>query len=185
VAAFLHPIETDRLLLRHYRESDLDDVQAFQSDPQVVRYLYWQVRTREESQTWLAAMMAADRLENDGDGVTLAVERREDSRVIGSVNVWLRSGQHKQGEIGFVFTRSEQGKGYATEAMTALLDTVFPMLDLHRIYGSTDARNTQSAGLMRRLGMREEAHLRENELFKGDWGDTLIYAILRREWESR
>lgn len=185
MVAFAEPLQSERLILRPYRLSDLDDVQAFQADPEVVRYLYWEVRTREQSQTWLDAMIAVDRLDNDNDGVTLAVERREDGTVIGSVNVWLRSKEHRQGEIGFVFVGSEQRKGYATEAMTALLDAVFPLLDLHRVYGSTDARNTASAALMRRLGMREEAHFRENEMFKGAWGDTLIFAILRAEWESR
>jgi RimJ/RimL family protein N-acetyltransferase len=134
---------------------------------------------------WLQERIAADRLSADGDGVALAVERREDGRVIGSVNVWLRSAEHEQGEIGFVFARDVHGQGYAYEAASALLDLVFPMLDLHRVHGSTDARNDASAGLMRRLGMRQEAHLRENELFKGEWGDVLIFAILRDEWERR
>src|ERR687890_1582374 len=109
MAAFDTPLETERLVLRRHRLDDLDDVQAYQSDPEIVRYLYWDVRTREQSKTWLDAIIAADRLEQDDDGVTFAVERRDDARVIGSVNVWLRSAEHKQGEIGFVFTRSVQG----------------------------------------------------------------------------
>ena len=47
-----------------------------------------------------------------------------------------------------------------------------------------DARNTGSARVLERLGMRREAHLRENEIFKGVWGDELVYAILEREWRD-
>jgi len=61
----------------------------------------------------------------------------------------------------------------------------FDELGLHRIIGRCDARNTASARLMERLGMRQEAHFRENERFKGEWGDELIYAMLAREWTER
>jgi RimJ/RimL family protein N-acetyltransferase len=177
-------VNTERLVLRPFRESDLDDVHALQSDPEVVRYLFWEVRTREESRAWLVDRMAADRLMQDGDAVALAVERREDHRVIGSVNAWWRSVEHSQGEVGFVFARPAQGRGYAGEATTALVDLVFRRLDLHRVFAVTDARNDASAALLRRLGLRQEAHLRHVERFKGDWGDTLIFAVLREEWDA-
>jgi RimJ/RimL family protein N-acetyltransferase len=179
------PVTTERLVLRAFRESDLDDVHALQSDPEVVRYLYWEVRSREESRDWLRVRMAEYRLESEGDAVAYAVERRSDGRVIGSVNAWWRSAEHRQGEIGFAFARDAQGRGYASEATTALLDVVFERLDLHRVYASTDARNDASAALLRRLGLRQEAHLHEHELFKGEWGDLLVFAVLRSEWDRR
>ena len=61
----------------------------------------------------------------------------------------------------------------------------FGLLGLHRVFGRTDARNVASAALMRRLGMRQEAHLRENEIFKGAWGDELVFAVLEDEWNAR
>jgi RimJ/RimL family protein N-acetyltransferase len=181
----LEPVLTERLLLRLFRPGDLDDVTAFQADPEIVRYLYWEPRSRDESREWLAARIAADRLGAEGDAVALAVERRSDGRVIGSVNAWWRSVEHRQAEIGYVLVGDAHGQGFAYEATAALLDVLFPMLDLHRVYASTDARNSGSAALLGRLGMRQEAHLRENEWFKGAWGDELIFAILRREWEQR
>jgi RimJ/RimL family protein N-acetyltransferase len=181
----LDTVLTARLLLRPFRDGDLDDVCALQADPDVVRYLYWEVRTRAESQVWLRDRMAADRLAADGDAVAYAVQRRADGRVIGSVNVWWRSVVHQQAEIGFVFVPSAQGQGYAREATSAVLDLIFPRLHVHRVYANTDARNVASTNLMRRLGMRQEAHLRHNEVFKGEWGDQLVFAVLREEWEGR
>jgi RimJ/RimL family protein N-acetyltransferase len=55
----------------------------------------------------------------------------------------------------------------------------------HRIIGRCDARNNTSARLMERLGMRQEAHFHENEIFKGEWSDEYVYALLAGEWSAR
>jgi RimJ/RimL family protein N-acetyltransferase len=180
----VNPIGTERLVLRPFRESDLDDLYAMRSLPEVVRYLYGEVRSREECEELLAERMTQTRIDGEGDGIGLAVERREDGRVIGDVSLWVRSAEHRQGEIGFVFHPGAQGRGYAREAAAAVLDVAFGELGLHRVFGRTDGRNDASAALMRRLGMRQEAHLRENEIFKGEWSDELVFAILQREWRS-
>ncbi len=176
------PIRTERLLVRAFRESDLDDVHALQSDPEVVRYLYWEVRSREESRAWLQDRIAADRLQDEGDAVAYAVQLLPDGAVIGSVNAWWRSVEHRQGEVGFVLARQAQGHGYAREATSALVDVLFARLGLHRVYATADARNQASTALLRRLGMRQEAHLRHSERFKGEWGDTVVFAVLEDEW---
>ena len=64
------------------------------------------------------------------------------------------------------------------------IGAAFAELGLHRIIGRSDARNGPSLRLMERLGMRREAHLVENEFFKGEWSDEIDYAILAREWRS-
>jgi RimJ/RimL family protein N-acetyltransferase len=81
--------------------------------------------------------------------------------------------------------RSSRSPRWATEAARALIDLAFDDLGAHRAFACTDARNTPSAALLRRLGMREEAHFREAEIFKGNWGDELVFAILAREWSSQ
>lgn len=58
----------------------------------------------------------------------------------------------------------------------------FDGLNLHRITGRLDARNTASARVLEKLGMRREAHLIDNEHVKGEWASELIYAMLAREW---
>jgi RimJ/RimL family protein N-acetyltransferase len=177
-------IETERLCLRPYRESDLDDLYAIRSLPEVVRYLYGDVRSRQEVEELLAEHAKRTSLSADGDALVLAAERREDGRVIGDVMLWLRSREHGQGEIGFAFHPAAQGHGYAREAATELLRIAFGPLGLHRVFGRADARNDASAALMRRLGMRQEAHFRENEIFKGAWGDEIVYAVLQSEWSD-
>ena len=75
-----------------------------------------------------------------------------------------------------------QGRGFATEGGRQMLRLGFEGLGLHRIVCSTDARNEASARVLRKLGMRQEAHLIENEFVKGEWQSELIFAILRDEW---
>ena len=180
-----HPIETERLTLRPFNAGDLDDVYAMRSLPEVTRYLYGDELTLADSAERLERCMRNTRVEGDDDVLALAVERRDDGRVIGDLTLWLRSAHHRQGEIGFVFHPGAQGRGYASESASALLALAFGTLGLHRVYGRTDGRNDASAALMRRLGMRQEAHFCQNEIFKGEWGDELVFAILEDEWRER
>jgi RimJ/RimL family protein N-acetyltransferase len=178
------PLTTERLSLRPYNDADVDDAYAFLSVPDVVRYLYWEVRTRDEVRALLADRARLHTLAAEGDRLVLAVERRSDHRVIGEVNLHWTSEPHRQGETGFVFHPEAQGQGYAREAATRMLDLAFDDLGLHRVCAHTDGRNTASAGLLTRLGMRQEALLREAEIFKGEYGDELVYAVLEDEWRG-
>jgi RimJ/RimL family protein N-acetyltransferase len=179
------PIATERLRLRRFARGDLDGLAAIQSRPEVARFLYWDARSREEVAPALAQLIAAAEIAASGDSISLAVEHRGDGTLLGYVSIWLRSLEHRQVEIGFVFHPRAQGQGYATEAARQVLVLAFEHLNAHRVFGRTDARNQASARLLRRLGMREEAHFREAEVFKGGWGDELVFAILEDEWRGQ
>lgn len=175
-------IRTERLLLREFRATDLDRLAAMQALPEVARYLYWEPRSREEVEEALERRMASTRLEGDDDWMVLAVERLEDGLLLGDVTIFLRSAEHRQVEVGYVFHPDSGGRGYATEATRALIHLAFDDLGAHRVFARTDLRNQASAAVLRRLGLRQEAHFRESELFKGEWGDELHFAVLDREW---
>ncbi|WP_243793062.1 GNAT family N-acetyltransferase [Saccharopolyspora gloriosae] len=178
----LAPIKTERLLLRPFTEDDVADAFAFESLPEVARYLYNEPRTREDCAAEVAKRREQTSLRAEGDSAVLAVEL--DGTVIGYVLLTWLSEQHRQGEFGFVLHPGHQGRGYATEAAAEMLRLGFDGLDLHRIVGRCDARNTGSARVMERLGMRREAHFVESEIFKDEWGDELHYAVLATEWRS-
>lgn len=178
------PIETERLRLRPFTMDDLEALTAIQSRPEVARFLYWEPRGREEVEPALAKLIADAAIEAEGESISLAVERREDGALLGYGSIWLRSEEHRQVEVGFVFHPDAQGQGYAGETARELLVLGFEQLGAHRVFGRTDARNQASAALMRRLGMQQEAHFREAEVFKGEWGDELVFAILEDEWRS-
>jgi RimJ/RimL family protein N-acetyltransferase len=91
----------------------------------------------------------------------------------------------RDADIGYELDPHYWGHGYAIEAARAIMEFGFAELLLHRIWAKTNADNTGSIRLLEKLGMRQEGRLREKEYFKGRWWDTLIYAILDREWEER
>ncbi|MBW8482742.1 GNAT family N-acetyltransferase [Actinomadura parmotrematis] len=180
-----YPLRTDRLLLRPFEPGDLAELYAYQSLPEVARFLYWEPRDLEESRVFLQQKMASSALEKEGDWLVMAVLWRETGALVGEVNLQWRSREHRQGEIGYIFNPAYHGRGFATEAAEEGLRLGFEDLGLHRIVGRLDGRNTASARVLERLGMRREAHLVENEFVKGEWSDEIVYAMLRREWDAR
>lgn len=179
-----YPIETARLRLRPFTADDFDALHAIQSRPDVARYLYWGPRSREEVREALAGRARYTAIKAEGDSLLLAIERRDSGAMIGDVNLQWLSAAHKGGEIGFVLHPDQHGRGYGREAALEMLRLGFEGLSLHRIIGRCDARNDASARLMERLGMRREAHFRENEWVKGEWCDEYVYALLAAEWAS-
>lgn len=180
-----YPIATARLHLRPFGDEDVADVHAFYSLPEVARFLYWEPRTLAETELVLQRKQGQTALSEAGTTLALGVALQATNRIIGEVTLLWHSAEHRQGEIGFVFNPQFQGQGYATEAALAMLALGFEGLHLHRIYGRCDALNVPSFKLMERLGMRREAHFIHNEIFKGQWGDELVYAMLETEWRAR
>ncbi|SDJ00351.1 Protein N-acetyltransferase, RimJ/RimL family [Frankineae bacterium MT45] len=196
-------LRTQRLVLRPFRETDEDAAMHFHSREDVVRYIPWTARSREEVREAIGKYIAAQTLEQDGDFLNFAVvesaslQRDSDGdsdgdsdsdglggELIGQVVLMLPHAEQRHGEIGYVFAPEVQGRGYATEACRAVLGWGFGEASLHRITAHIDARNTASAALAERLGMRREAHFVQNDWFKGEWTDELVYALLAHEWTT-
>ena len=170
------PIETARLRLRRLVPGDLAALHAIHSREDVTRWLYWDPRSQDEMRVSLEAHIER----SFDEGVVLAIEL--DGELIGTANVAV--GEHRQGEIGFMLHPDHQGHGYATEAAEAIVELAFDTYRLHRVYGCVEPRNTASARVLERLGMRREALLSENEWGKGEWRSEAVYAILAREWRE-
>jgi RimJ/RimL family protein N-acetyltransferase len=178
------PIETDRLTLRRYLETDYDDLLKLQSNDDVTRFLLYESRTPEQVRESLAGRLADVAMDADGQALTVAVILRETGQHVGEVTLFVHSAEHRTGEIGFVFHPDFHGRGFAAEASVELLRLGFEELGMHRIIGRLDHRNTGSANLLKRLGMRQEAHFVRNEFLKGEWTDELVFALLADEWTS-
>lgn len=180
-----YPIETARLRLRPFTRGDVDAVYDYRRREDVARYLFDVPLSREECALAVQQRIGQIALEADEDKIILGVELAETGTLIGEVSLILRNLDARQGEVGWIFHPDYQSHGYATEAAVALLDLAFGQGDMHRVMARCDARNTSSAKLMERLGMRREAHFREHALFKGEWDEEFVYAILEDEWPQK
>lgn len=179
-------LTTERLRLRPVTPDDLDPIHAYLSRPDVCRYLLHEPRTREQVREGLSRSEARPTLGADGDGVRLAVIRREDDRFLGEVVLMIKSAEAAGAEIGWIFHPDHGGRGYATEAARSLLGFAFGPLNAHRVIAELNPDNGASVALCLRLGMRHEAHYVSRTWIpdRGAWEDDGVYAILRREWSA-
>jgi RimJ/RimL family protein N-acetyltransferase len=187
VLAPAYPIETGRLLLRPIDPTtDVDALHSYQSLPEVCRYVPFEPRSREEVAERLAHPERVRwALTEPGQALDLAIVLEETGRVIGDILLFWRDATN--GEIGYVVHPDQHGRGLATEAARAMLGLAFDPahgLELHRVTARIDQRNTASASVLTKLGMRREAVLVENAWFKGEWSTEVDYAILAREWAA-
>lgn len=180
-----YPIKTERLTLRPYQPGDFDAALTYWSRPDVTRYLYLDAFTPESFGERLSLLMGRTELLDEGDVITLAIVPDGVDHVVGDVTLFWRSVEHRSGEIGFILHPDHRGRGYAHEASIPLLQMGFDRMELHRMIGRLDGRNDASAKVLSGLGMRQEAHLVENEWVKGEWTDERVYAMLRTEWDAR
>jgi RimJ/RimL family protein N-acetyltransferase len=176
------PLRTERLVLRQFRSDDLDPLLAFHADPEAVRYVPFPPRDRAAVATVLERKTTSTAFAAEGDLVELAVTLAGAGTLVGDVLLALRSVEHQTVEVGYIFAPAYGGHGYATEAVRALLDLAFGPLGARRVTARVDARNARSRALLERLGVRQEAHLVENEWFKGELTSEVDYGLLAREW---
>jgi RimJ/RimL family protein N-acetyltransferase len=191
-----YQVRTERLLLRPLGEDDVEDLVAYRSQSDVCRWVPFEPMSRSEVRDRIRTSLG--QLTDEGQALTagvelpageahVAVDGQPDRRgvVIGDVVLIWRSREHATGEIGYVFHPGYSGQGFATEAVRALLDIAFGTHRLHRVTARIDARNLLSLSLAERVGMRREAHLVENEWFKGAWSDEIDYAMINRDRLSK
>ncbi len=178
-------LHTDRLVLRPLTlaDADVDALFAMRSDPIVQRYGSHAPWT--DRQTAVAYIERDMRELADGSGVQLGLSRREDGAVIGTCTLFHLDAQSRRAECGYSLLPSAWSKGYASEAMTALLDWGFDALNLHRVEADIDPRNAASARVLERLGFQHEGHLRERWIVAGEISDSGLYGLLAREWKAR
>lgn len=173
-------METARLKLRHFFPDDWQDLFEYLSQEEVVKFEPYDVFTLEQ------AKQEAISRSNNPD--FWAVCLQDTGKLIG--NVYLAEQAFDTWELGYVFNRTYQGKGYATEAIKVLIDDVFTTHKARRIIAMCNPLNTASWKLLERLNMRREGHLIKNIYFFKDenglpiWQDTYEYAILKEEWQK-
>ena len=174
-------LESGRIVLRRFRDSDTEPFLAYRADPDVARYQSWEDYTCDEAKRFVAAMRALHP-DTPGEWFQFAIEIKATNEMIGDCGLLTLQEEPGQAEIGVTVATEHQGKGYAMEAVTCLMDYVFTSLRKHRVRAITDCKNTRTIALLERIGMRREGHFIQNVWFKGAWGDEYLYAILRREW---
>ncbi len=170
-------LETERLILRGWREDDLDALAVMMSDADVARFLTSDQRPLDRPTTWRHLALLVGHWALRGYGL-FAVEEKEGGAFVGRVGAWQPE-CWVGFELGWGLARSHWGKGYALEAARAAGDWVFQSFGLERIVSLVHAENERSQALAKRLGMK----VRETTFYGGMAHE--VWEIARAEWSAR
>ena len=177
-------IESERLILRRFEDSDLNPFVAYRNDPEVARYQSWDSFDAREARAFIREMGSAQP-GVPGEWFQFAIESKEIGGLVGDCALQVDGQEPYRAEIGFTLAQEHQGKGFASEAVSRLLDYAFDELGLHRVVAIADCRNKPSWALLERVGLRREGHFLKSVWFKGEWSDEYLYAVLRDEWRRK
>ncbi len=174
-------IATERLVIRAFEPSDGPGLYGYLSRPEAVAFEPYPVQSAEQC--------AIEARRRAGDQDFLAVCLAGTGDLVG--NLWFHAeppAEWRSCELGYVFHPDHCGRGYATEAVRALLDTAFGDWGVRRVTARCNPANTASWRLLERVGLRREGHLLAAASFTDDehgdpiWHDTYLYAVLASEW---
>ncbi len=176
------PLQTERLVLRSMKVSDAPDMYAYAHRPDVTEYLTWYPhQSIDETRGYLTEV---GRRYRTGDFYDWAITLRQDGHMIGTCGFTSFNYHSDSAEVGYVLNPTDQGKGYATEALQAVMSFGFTELSLHRIEAHFIEGNAASRRLMERVGMQFEGYARESMLIKSRYRTIGTCAILRHEFFS-
>jgi len=177
-------ILTHRLRLSQLIASDAPAMYEYRSDSEVCRYQSFEPNSLGDVEEFIGGL-ESNVFDTPGTWFQFAIRLRESELLIGDLGVHFIANEPRQVEIGFTVAPARQGRGLATEAVLGILSYLFEIAHKHRVFASVDPRNETSIALLKRVGMRQEAHFRESLWFKGGWADDVVFGILESEWASR
>lgn len=177
---------TERLRITPFRVSDTPLFHAYRNEAETARYQSWSVPySRKDADDFVLWAIDAT-LDEFSGSCQFAIRLRESEQLIGDIAVLGDLTNGRQAMLGYTLAQRFQGKGYAFEACSAMLDHAFGEWQMHRIAADTDPRNVASKRLLERLGFRLEGQMLEcYQDTDGSWLDSHLYAMLAREWPLR
>ena len=178
---FFNQLETERLIIREFEESDFESVHLYASKPEVTKYMPFGPNSKDETRLFLKNAIGYKH-QSPRKNYDLAVVLKKDDVLIGGCGIYITNISVKEGYIGHCLDNVYWGNGYATEAANALLKFGFEILKLHRIFATCHTKNTASAKVLEKSGMIKEGCLRDNRFHQGKWMDSFIFSILEHEY---
>ena len=171
-------IKTKRLIIRNFKSNDYNDLFEYLADKETYNYEPGEPITMETAKN-----LCRKRSKNND---FLAVQLK--NKIIGHIYFGqIEPKTIKTWETGFIFNKKYQGKGYATEALKAIVEYGFKKMDIHKIIAHCNPKNISSWKLLERVEMKREGKLRENIYFTVDkkgypiWNDTYEYGLLKKD----
>lgn len=169
----LHPIEDD----------DLEFIQRCMNDPEIWRpALDINPMNRDQGAEFFENVIS-----NEGDVHCLVCDGDEPVGFVSLAESQYgpdETSRARSAELAYWIAPEHQGKGYGSDAAERMIQYAFEDRNLRRIDARLGSFNEASQGLLQSLGFKREGTLREASWFRGDYYDTLVYGLLRKDWQT-
>ena len=168
-------LKTNRLILRPIVLEDFSAVYNYSKDEEWGKYM--NPHTLQHVQNLVCNWVMSSWDTSPRFSITL------NSNVIGGTGLYIDV-ENNTAEIGYSLAKDYWGKGYITEATTEVVRWGFEDLKLYKIFAKANAENFRSLNVMKKLGMNQEALLKEHNLIRGKRKDEVLFSILKDDWNS-
>ena len=165
--------------MRPFRESDYDDLFEYLSQLENDEFEGYPGITYKNGREHLKYRVESNEF--------YAIELLDSGKVIG--NIYCGNRDYEAREVGYIVNKLYQCRGYASEALSAVIENAF-RCGAHRVYAECDPRNIPSWKLLEKVGLKREAHFKQNIWFHKDesgkpiWKDTYVYAVTEGDWRE-
>ncbi|GED71568.1 N-acetyltransferase [Brevibacillus reuszeri] len=175
-------LETDRLVMRQFEQSDAKMVHGLAGSEEVARTTLSIPHPYPDgaAEKWIESTHYAA---EQGESYTFAIVKKEAEELVGCMSL-IVSKSHNRAELGYWFGHPFWGQGFATEAAWRIVAFGFEELGLNRIYAMAMTKNAASYQVMRKIGMQHEGTLSQHVLKWGSFEDIELYGMTRADYEK-
>lgn len=176
-------LETERILLRPFREDDSEAMfRNWAGDPEVCRYLTWGPHESADVSRQICALWASQ--SDDPAFYQWAIVPKALGEPVGSISVVRSNDDIAEAEVGYCIGRRWWGQGFTPEALRAVVRYLITEVGMNRVSAKHDVNNPNSGRVMRKAGMTKEGVLRAAARNNQGVADMAVYSILAGEYRE-
>lgn len=170
-------LNTERLVLRELTVADANEIFFLRSDMEILKYLDKEPAKSIDEATKFIELINENTISNNS--ILWGIALKESPAIIGSICFWRIIKEHYRAEIGYVLHPQFQGKGIMDEAIKAVLQYGFEVMQLHSVEANINPANIASMKLLEKNGFVREAYFKENYYYNGNFIDSAIYSLIK------
>lgn len=173
-------LSTNRLVLRPLQLSDADAMYlGWTTDPEVVKYLSWKPHLSVDETKRIISYWTSNY--PDPKFYLWGIQLRQ-GPLIGTISIHSIHDGFERGEIGYALAKRYWNQGYITEALQAVVDYAFGIINFHRLEAHHALANPASGAVLVKAGFQYEGILRQYYRANAGFQDAKIYALLKQDW---
>ena len=171
-------LETNRLVLHSLNNDDVEGIFALRSNPDTMQFIPRPlVKSNDEALNHIK--MINDKIDTN-EGINWVISTKDNPKFMGLLGIFKIYEENFRAEIGYMILPEFNNRGYVTEAIQAVVNYGFDVMNLHSIEAIIDPDNAASEKVLIKNGFVKESHFVENMFAEGKFWDAFVYSLLKR-----